>query len=77
MNTPIIRDEIITVLQEKKLPTKVQDLMATKRNSTKYVKNSKCPYFPNNSKKLKSRETLPNLLYEATVTVIPKSDKIL
>ena len=51
--------------------------MATKRNSTKYVKNSKCPYFPNNSKKLKSRETLPNLLYEATVTVIPKSDKIL
>ena len=49
--------------------------MATKRNSTKYVKNSKCPYFPNNSKKLKSRETLPNLLYEATVTVIPKSEK--
>ena len=35
MNTPIIRDEIITVLQEKKLPTKVQDLMASEANSIK------------------------------------------
>ena len=51
--------------------------MATQRNSTKSVKKSQCPYFSNNSKKLKSRETHPNLSYEATITVIPKSDKIL
>ena len=51
--------------------------MATQRNSTKSVKKRQCPYFSNNSKKLKSRETHPNLSYEATITVIPKSDKIL
>ena len=51
--------------------------MSTQRNSTKSVKKSQCPYFSNNSKKLKSRETHPNLSYEATITVIPKSDKIL
>ena len=71
LNRLITSNEIEFVI----LKTKVQYWTASQEKSTKY-KEEVIPTYP--SQKFQNTEkngTLPSLLYETTITLIPKSDK--
>ena len=65
----ITNKEIESVIQT--LLTKIQDQMALLVNSSKYLKNTS----PSQTlSKIEEEEPLPNPFYEASITLIPKSD---
>ena len=49
--------------------------MASLVNSIKHIKKNQHQFFSNSSKKYKEDRTLPNLFYEASITLIPKPDR--
>ena len=72
MNRPITSTEIESVIL--KLPTKVQDQMASQVNSIKHLKITPI-LLKLFSKKLGKKGTLLNSFSEATITQIQKPDK--
>ena len=72
MNRPITSTEIESVIL--KLPTKVQDQMASQVNSIKHLKITPI-LLKLFSKKLGKKGTLLNSFSEATITLIQKPDK--
>ena len=71
MNRPITRNEIESVIFKNFLQIKVQDQIASQAKSTKEL----IPIFLKLFQKSEKESTLPKTFYEATITIIPKSDK--
>ena len=74
LNRLITSMEIETVTRN--LPqTKAQDRMASQVNSTKKIREELTPILLKLFQKISEEGKLPNLFYEATITLIPKPDK--
>ena len=71
LNKPITRNEIESVIFKNFLQIKVQDQIASQAKSTKEL----IPIFLKLFQKSEKESTLPKTFYEATITIIPKSDK--
>ena len=71
LNRPITRNEIESVIFKNFLQIKVQDQIASQAKSTKEL----IPIFLKLFQKSEKESTLPKTFYEATITIIPKSDK--
>ena len=71
MNRPITRNEIESVILKNVLQTKVQDQIALQAKSTKEL----IPILLKLVQNTEEENTLSKTFYEATITLIPKSDK--
>lgn len=76
LNRPITSIEIESIIKKMKKPKqiKVKAYSAPQGNSSKYISKPLC-ILPKLFQKTEEDETLPNSFCEATITLLPKTDK--